>query len=98
MGNACSGGGVRGSGTGSVVIYGMAISGNVIPPTIFCLDNKCGKMELMDMMKGEHKSPEKLAMNPWGQMPIMTDGAIILAESNAILRYPPRSTTQQLTT
>eukprot|EP00444_Apocalathium_aciculiferum_P033119 CAMPEP_0183483718 /NCGR_PEP_ID=MMETSP0370-20130417/178551_1 /TAXON_ID=268820 /ORGANISM="Peridinium aciculiferum, Strain PAER-2" /LENGTH=182 /DNA_ID=CAMNT_0025676993 /DNA_START=17 /DNA_END=565 /DNA_ORIENTATION=+ len=38
-------------------------------------------------MTGEHKSPEKLALNPFGAMPIMKDGDIILAESNAILRY-----------
>jgi len=74
-------------GTGKVVIYGMSISGNVIPPVLFCLDYKCGGMEEMNIMKGEHKTPEKLALNPFHQMPIMLDGDVKLAESNAILRY-----------
>merc|ERR1719471_854256 len=61
MGNACAAETASGTGSGKVIIYGMAISGNVIPPVLFCLDYKCGGMELMDIMKGEHKTPEKLA-------------------------------------
>lgn len=75
------------TGTGKVKIHGMSISANVIPPMLICLDYKCGELELMNIMKGEHKSPEKLALNPFGQMPIMTDGDVKLAESSAILRY-----------
>ncbi len=83
MGVACSG---QLSGTGKGLIHGMSISANVIPGVLFCLDHKCGSMEEMNNMKGAHKTPEKLALNPFGAMPILKDGDIVLAESNAILR------------
>jgi len=73
--------------TGKVVIRGMAISGNVIPSVMLAKDIGCGDMELMDLMKGEHMKPEILKINPWHQMPNMTDGNLQLAESGAIIRY-----------
>uniref|UniRef100_A0A7S2J540 Glutathione S-transferase n=1 Tax=Alexandrium andersonii TaxID=327968 RepID=A0A7S2J540_9DINO len=73
--------------TMSVEIYGMEISGNVIPPVLFAMDKKCGKFVRKDMMKGELKTQEFLKINPWGQMPAMQDGKFCLAEGNAILRY-----------
>ena len=39
---------------------------------------------------GEHKSPAFLAMNPFGQVPVIQDGDLILADSNAILTYLAR--------
>jgi len=73
--------------TMSCVIYGMPISGNVIPAMLLALDKKCGKLEMMNIMEGAHKTPEALAINPFHQMPSMKDGEFCLAESNAILRY-----------
>lgn len=88
MGNCNGNPGMSNVGaTKDVKIYGMSISGNVIPPVLFCRDKMCGDFVLKDMMKGELKSDEMLKVNPWGQMPSMTDGDFNLAESNAILRY-----------
>ena len=39
------------------------------------------------MEKGEHLSPEYLAVNPNHQVPTLLDGDIRIHESNAILRY-----------
>lgn len=39
------------------------------------------------MEKGEHMSPEYLAVNPNHQVPTLLDGEIRIHESNAILRY-----------
>ncbi|MGH8235893.1 MAG: glutathione S-transferase family protein [Steroidobacteraceae bacterium] len=39
------------------------------------------------MEKGEHTSPEYLAINPNHQVPTLLDGTIKIHESNAILRY-----------
>ncbi|RKP50284.1 glutathione S-transferase family protein [Pararobbsia silviterrae] len=35
----------------------------------------------------EHKSPEFLKMNPFGQIPVLVDGATTIADSTAILVY-----------
>lgn len=41
----------------------------------------------IDVLQGEHKSPEFLARNPFGQIPVLEDGDLVLADSNAILVY-----------
>ena len=44
----------------------------------------------VDMAAGAHKSPEFLAMNPAGQVPVLEDGEIVVSDSNAILVYLAR--------
>lgn len=39
------------------------------------------------LKKGEHKSPEFLKMNRFGQLPVLEDNGTIVADSNAILVY-----------
>ena len=41
----------------------------------------------VDMAKREHKSPAFLARNAFGQVPVIEDGDVTLADSNAILVY-----------
>lgn len=41
----------------------------------------------VDFAGGEHKAPEFLARNPFGQVPVLEDGEVLLADSNAILVY-----------
>jgi glutathione S-transferase len=42
----------------------------------------------VDVLKGESRTPEFLAMNPNGKVPVLAiDGAMFLPESNAILWY-----------
>jgi glutathione S-transferase len=41
----------------------------------------------VNLLKGEQKAPEFLAMNPFGQVPVIEDGDVSLADSNAILIY-----------
>ena len=41
----------------------------------------------VDLPGGEHKQPEYLSKNPFGQVPVIEDGALTLADSNAILVY-----------
>ena len=41
----------------------------------------------VDLEKGENKTPEFLALNPHGKIPVLTDGDFALPESNAILWY-----------
>lgn len=41
----------------------------------------------VDLAKGEHKTPEFLAINPFGQVPAIDDSGTIISDSNAILVY-----------
>jgi glutathione S-transferase len=41
----------------------------------------------VDLAAGEHKLPAFLAKNPFGQVPVIEDGEVTLADSNAILVY-----------
>ncbi|HYH36965.1 MAG TPA: glutathione S-transferase [Azospirillum sp.] len=41
----------------------------------------------VDLKAGAHKRPEFLARNPFGQVPVIEDGDVTLADSNAILVY-----------
>lgn len=41
----------------------------------------------VDLAQGAHKTPEFLARNPFGQVPVIEDGNVTLADSNAILVY-----------
>lgn len=45
----------------------------------------------VDLLSGEHKSPEFLAMNPDGQVPVLEDGDVVVSDSNAILVYLART-------
>jgi glutathione S-transferase len=44
----------------------------------------------VDLRSGEQKSAAFLAMNPWGQVPVIQDGDTTLGDSNAILVYLAR--------
>ena len=41
----------------------------------------------VDFAAGAHKRPEFVAMSPFGQIPVLQDGAVTLADSNAMLVY-----------
>lgn len=41
----------------------------------------------VDLAKGEHKQPAFLAINPFGQVPVIDDNGTVIADSNAILVY-----------
>lgn len=41
----------------------------------------------VDLAAGAQKAPAYLAMNPFGQVPVIQDGELTLADSNAILVY-----------
>jgi glutathione S-transferase len=66
----------------------------------FALSGHCHRVELLlsllelpfevvdvDFRAGEQKTPEFLALNPFGQVPVIQDGALTLPDSNAILLY-----------
>ncbi len=41
----------------------------------------------VDLKAGAHKTPDFLALNPFGQVPVLEDDGVVVADSNAILVY-----------
>ena len=41
----------------------------------------------VDLRAGAHKRPDFLALNPFGQVPVLDDDGVVIADSNAILVY-----------
>lgn len=41
----------------------------------------------IDIPSGANRTPEFLALNPFGQVPVLEDGATVVADANAILVY-----------
>ncbi|XP_057830329.1 glutathione S-transferase F10 [Cryptomeria japonica] len=54
-----------------------------------CLVEKDIQFEIVhvDLLKGEQKKPEFLALQPFGKVPAVQDGDLTLFESRAIMRY-----------
>jgi glutathione S-transferase len=44
----------------------------------------------VDLKAGAHKMPEFLALNPFGQVPVLDDHGTVVSDSNAILIYVAR--------
>lgn len=45
------------------------------------------ELVFVDLAKGAHKHPTFLAINPFGQVPVIDDNGLVLSDSNAILVY-----------
>ncbi len=74
-----------------IKLYGHELSGNSYKVRLFLeLLNLEYEWVRVDLMKGEHRSPEYLALNPFGQVPLLVDGDVQLADAQAILVYLAR--------
>ncbi|MCC5668372.1 glutathione S-transferase [Nostoc sp. CHAB 5784] len=74
-----------------IKLYGHELSGNCYKvKLLLSLLNLEHEWIKVDLMKGEHKSPEFLALNPFGQVPVIVDGDTILADAQSILVYLAR--------
>uniref|UniRef100_A0ACD5V375 Uncharacterized protein n=1 Tax=Avena sativa TaxID=4498 RepID=A0ACD5V375_AVESA len=71
-----------------VKVFGPAFSANVAR-VLVCLEEVGAEYEVVniDFKIQEHKSPEHLARNPFGQIPAFQDGDLLLFESRAISKY-----------
>jgi glutathione S-transferase len=71
-----------------IKLHRMALSGHCHRVELFLsllgLDHE---LVDVDLARGEHKTPAFLAMNPFGQVPVLQDGDVTVADSNAILVY-----------
>ncbi len=69
-------------------LHGHPLSGHVHRVELFLsLLGLSFEKITVDLTRAEHKSPAFLALNPFGQLPVIEDGDLVLADSNAILVY-----------
>lgn len=69
-------------------LYGHELSGNAYKVRLLLsLLEVEHTVVQVDLMKGEHKTPDFLAINPFGQVPVLVDGETTLADAQAILVY-----------
>jgi len=74
--------------TQPIKLYGSAISGHVHRVRLFLtLLGLPFEIVELNLRQREHRTPEFLARNPFGQVPVIEDGDVTLADSNAILVY-----------
>lgn len=69
-------------------LYHFAVSGHAHRAELMLslLQRPFERVEV-NLVAGEHKTPEFLARNPLGQVPVIEDGDLTLPDSNAILVY-----------
>ncbi|AFY47877.1 glutathione S-transferase [Nostoc sp. PCC 7524] len=74
-----------------IQLYGHELSGNSykikLMLSVLGIDYEWIKV---DLMARAHKQPEFLALNPFGQVPLLVDGNTVLADAQAILVYLAR--------
>lgn len=74
-----------------IQLYGHELSGNSYKASLLLsllhLEYEWIKV---DLLAGAHKQPEFLALNAFGQVPVLVDGETVLADSQAILVYLAR--------
>jgi glutathione S-transferase len=74
-----------------ITLYGHELSGNTYKVRLFLeLLGLEYEYVRVDLMKGEHKQPPYLALNPFGQVPTLVDGDAVYPDAQAILVYLAR--------
>ncbi|HSI50531.1 MAG TPA: glutathione S-transferase [Ideonella sp.] len=74
-----------------IKLYTFSLSGHAHRVQLaLSLLNQPVELIEMDLLGGQHKRPEFLALNPFGQVPVIDDNGLVLADSNAILVYLAR--------
>ena len=73
----------------TIKLYGMAMF--TCTRRVRCVLEEMGlpyELVLVDLSKGEHKQPAHLAIQPFGQVPVLEDNdGTKIFESRAIMRY-----------
>lgn len=74
-----------------IKLYDLELSANAYKARLFmAMMGIDYELVPVDMVQGEHKSPEYLKLNVFGQVPTLIDGGVIIRDSQAILVYLAR--------
>ena len=69
-------------------LYDLELSGNCYKVRLFAALAKIPvDIVAVDFLGGEHKRAPLIDLNPWGEIPILEDGEVVLRDSQAILVY-----------
>ena len=69
-------------------LYDLELSGHAHRARLFAsLLGLDVQLVPVDLLNGAHKSEAYLAKNPFGQVPVLEDGDVLVTDSNAILVY-----------
>lgn len=69
-------------------LYDLELSGNCYKVRLFSALAKIPvEIVAVDFLAGEHKRAPLIDLNPWGEIPILEDGEVVLRDSQAILVY-----------
>jgi len=69
-------------------LYDLELSGNCYKVRLFAaLAGIALEITAVDFLGGAHKQPPLIGLNPWGEIPILVDGEVVLRDSQAILVY-----------
>jgi len=69
-------------------VYYSPVSPTSLSVILFCAEARIAfEPVVIDLMKGQQKTPDYLALNPWGLVPVLEDDGFVLTESSAILKY-----------
>lgn len=80
----------------ALTLYDFPLSGHAHRVRLFlALAQIDAKIQPVDLVNGEHKSPEFLQKNSFGQVPVLQDDNEYISDSNAILIYLARKFDKQ---
>ena len=72
-------------------LYDLTLSGNCYKVRLFAaLAGIPLEIVAVDFLAGEHKRAPLIELNPWGELPVLVDGEVVLRDSQAILVYLAR--------
>lgn len=76
----------------AITLYTFPLSGHAHRAELMlALLGKSAELIHVDLSKGEQKTADFIAMNPFGQVPVLVDNGVVIADSNAILVYLART-------
>ncbi|KAF7045139.1 hypothetical protein CFC21_054274 [Triticum aestivum] len=69
-------------------VYGWAVS-PWMARVLVCLEEAGAEYEIVPMSRsgGDHRQPDHLARNPFGEIPVLEDGDLTLYQSRGVARY-----------
>lgn len=69
-------------------LYDLELSGNCYKVRLFAALTQIPlTVTPVNFLGGEHKRAPLIELNPWGQVPVLEDGDVVLRDSHAILIY-----------